>query len=209
MLARTAVRTAIAGITLLLQLVAVAPSASAATVAPAQVTITYDASQASEYADAIAQGIAIWNEQLENVQIDEVEPGGDPDVSFVADPGWPRAEIGPAMPGDDLTVWFGKEGVDEGYDLVRIAAHEFGHSLGLYDNKPGPCESLMSGSSAGVECTNPVPNAEEVAAVEDMYAGGLVRQHAGTGKIVVEQVTGSPAPKRWSVPLDEATASPS
>ena len=74
MLARTAVRTAIAGITLLLPLVAVAPSASAATVAPAQVTITYDASQASEYADAIAQGIAIWNEQLENVQIDEVEP---------------------------------------------------------------------------------------------------------------------------------------
>lgn len=54
--------------------------------------------------------------------------------------------------------------------MVRIAAHELGHILGLLDHEPGPCSSLMSGSSAGVACTNPNPNAPEIARVERYYA---------------------------------------
>ncbi|GAB2766707.1 snapalysin family zinc-dependent metalloprotease [Amycolatopsis magusensis] len=161
------------------------PSALAEDVRAAAVTITYDDSQATEYTDAITAGIAVWNDNLDNVQIDKVEPGGQADVSFVADPGWPRAELGPAMPGDDLTIWFGKEAVDDGYNLTRIASHEFGHSLGLPDVKPGPCSSLMSGSTGGVDCDNAVPNAEEIAAVEDNYAGGFAPRDREAAVVVV------------------------
>ncbi|QFU86842.1 snapalysin family zinc-dependent metalloprotease [Amycolatopsis sp. YIM 10] len=172
MLLRRSVQVFTAAVALSVPLIA-APAALAEDVRPAAVTITYDDSQASEYTEAITAGIAVWNEHLENVQIDKVEAGGKADVTFVADPGWPRAELGPAMPGDDLTIWFGKEAVDDGYNLTRIASHEFGHSLGLPDVKPGPCSSLMSGSTGGVDCDNAVPNAEEIAAAEENYAGGL------------------------------------
>jgi snapalysin len=64
----------------------------------------------------------------------------------------------------------GRQAVNEGYHTIRIAAHELGHILGLPDVKPGPCSSLMSGSSAGVDCTNPDPDAAERAAVEDNFA---------------------------------------
>ncbi|RZQ62336.1 snapalysin family zinc-dependent metalloprotease [Amycolatopsis suaedae] len=151
-----------------------APSALAEDTRPAAVTITYDDSRAPEYTAAITEGIKIWNDKVDNVQINKVEAGGRADVSFVSDPGWPRAELGPAMPGDSLTIWFGKQAVDDGYNLTRIASHEFGHSLGLPDAKPGPCSSLMSGSTGGVECDNATPNAEEIAAVERNYAGGFV-----------------------------------
>jgi snapalysin len=70
-------------------------------------------------------------------------------------------------------VWFGQEAVDDGYNVVRIAAHEFGHILGLPDIKPGPCSSLMSGSTGGVSCTNVNPNATERNRVQSIYAGSL------------------------------------
>lgn len=183
---RHAARTLSATLALLLPLVAVAPSAAAADIRPAAVTITYDDSQASEYTDAITKGISIWNEKLNNVQINKVEPGGDADVDFVADPGWPRAELGPAQPGDSLTIWFGKEAVDQGYDLTRIASHEFGHSLGLPDVKPGPCSSLMSGSTGGVDCKNAVPNAEEIAEAERNYEGSFVPRQRHEPVVIVD-----------------------
>ena len=187
MFLRTSVRAAVAASAMVLPLIAFSPSASAAPVEDAAaVTITYDDSQAPEYTEAITAGIAIWNEHLENVQIDKVAEGGDADVSFVSDPGWPRAELGPAMPGDSLTIWFGKEAVDDGYDVTRIAAHEFGHSLGLPDMKPGPCESLMSGSTGGVDCTNATPNAEEISEADGNYAGGFAR-HSDKGKVLVDR----------------------
>ena len=145
MLLRRSVQVFTAAVALSVPLIA-APAALAEDVRPAAVTITYDDSQASEYTEAITAGIAVWNEHLDNVQIDKVEAGGRADVSFVSDPGWPRSELGPAMPGDSLT---------------------------LPDVKPGPCSSLMSGSTGGVDCDNAVPNAEEIAAAEENYAGGL------------------------------------
>lgn len=138
----------------------------------AAVTITYDDSQAPEYVDAITQAIQIWNDSVNNVEITHVQPGQQPEVSFESFDGWPQAELGPIMPGGHGTIWYGKQAVDEGYDVIRIAAHEFGHSLGLPDMKPGPCESLMSGSTGGVDCTNAQPNAEEIAQVEENYANG-------------------------------------
>jgi snapalysin len=148
----------------------VVPNAMADDVAPAAVTITYDDSAAPEYADAITQAIQIWNDSVNNVEIAHVQPGQQAEVSFESFDGWPQAELGPIMPGGHGTVWMGKEAVDEGYNVIRIAAHEFGHSLGLPDVKPGPCESLMSGSTGGVDCTNATPNADEIAQVEQNYA---------------------------------------
>ncbi|MZG12036.1 snapalysin family zinc-dependent metalloprotease, partial [Streptomyces sp. SID5914] len=39
----------------------------------------------------------------------------------------------------------------------------------LPDRKPGPCSSLMSGSSAGTACTNPYPDSAEKAEVEGNF----------------------------------------
>ena len=104
----------------------------------------------------------------------------------IANYGWPQATLGPFFPGESGTVWYGRQAVNDGYDVVRIASHEFGHILGLPDDKPGPCESLMSGSTGGVDCTNAIPNAEEIAAVEANYAGGrIAAPHKGT--VVVDR----------------------
>ncbi len=71
------------------------------------------------------------------------------------------------------TVYIGRQAVNQGYDTVRISSHELGHILGLPDRKPGPCSSLMSGSSAGVSCTNPYPNAAEKAEVEENFSASV------------------------------------
>lgn len=149
------------------------PSA-AADVEPAAVTITYDDSQAAEFVDAVAQGAAIWNDAVDNVQIERAAPGTAAEITIIAFDGWPQATLGPVFPGGSATVWMGRQAVNEGYDVIRIAAHELGHSLGLPDIKPGPCSSLMSGSTAGVECTNPIPDAQETAMAEQNYAGAEV-----------------------------------
>jgi snapalysin len=164
----------------------VVPNAMADDVAAAAVTITYDDSQAPEYTDAITQAIQIWNDSVNNVEITKVAPGGQAEVSFESFDGWPQAELGPIMPGGHGTIWMGKEAVDQGYNVIRIAAHEFGHSLGLPDVKPGPCESLMSGSTGGVDCTIAQPNAEEIAEVEQNYSGGAKATPASK-KIVIDR----------------------
>jgi snapalysin len=160
-----------------------APQA-AADVHAAVVTITYSDAQAGEFVNAVAQGVAIWNSSVTNVRIVKAAAGTRADVQVIADDGWPRATLGPVRPGGRGTVWMGREAVNDGYSVVRIASHEFGHILGLPDRKPGPCSSLMSGSSAGVSCTNPYPNSTERSRVQSLYAGSLAPS-ADAGKVMV------------------------
>ena len=161
-----------------------APKATA-DVGVAAVTITYSDSQAGEFANAVAQGVAIWNASVTNVRIVKAAPGTRANVRVIADDGWPRATLGPVRPGGSGTVWMGRQAVNQGYSVVRIASHEFGHILGLPDRKPGPCSSLMSGSSAGVSCTNPNPNSTERSRVESLYRSGFTAKLPDTGKVVV------------------------
>jgi snapalysin len=160
-----------------------APQA-AADVHAAVVTITYSDASAGEFVDAVAQGVAIWNASVTSVRIVKAAPGTRANVQVIADDGWPRATMGPVRPGGSGTVWMGRDAVTDGYDAVRIASHEFGHILGLPDRKPGPCTSLMSGSSAGVSCTNPNPNSSERSRVQSLYAGSLAPS-ADAGTVVI------------------------
>ncbi|WP_221350858.1 snapalysin family zinc-dependent metalloprotease [Streptomyces beigongshangae] len=160
---------------------AVAAPAPAAETAAARV-VTYDASGSAEFRTAVDRGAAIWNESVDAVELRPVASGQRANVRVLADNGWPRAVTTSLGNG---TVYIGRQAVDQGYNTVRISSHELGHILGLPDRKPGPCSSLMSGSSAGTACTNPYPNAAEKAEVEGNFGGELT----GTGGAVPVGVT--------------------
>jgi snapalysin len=145
---------------------AAALSLGVAGTAQAATTLTYNATGATQYAAEIDAGAQVWNNNVRNVRL--VKTTGRANITIIADPGWPRAQ--PTTLGNGK-IWMGKQAVDEGYSKVRIAAHEIGHILGLPDIKPGPCSSLMSGSTGGVSCTNVNPNAAEKARVERNFAG--------------------------------------
>ncbi|MFR9725980.1 snapalysin family zinc-dependent metalloprotease [Streptomyces sp. MS19] len=147
-----------------------AEAAPTGDVSAAAVVLTYDASGSAEFAGAVASGAAVWNSSVSNVRLEPVAPGRRANIRIVADNGWPRAQTTSLGNG---TVWMGRQAVNEGYHTVRIAAHELGHILGLPDLKPGPCSSLMSGSTGGVSCTNIYPDAQERAWVEDDFATAL------------------------------------
>jgi snapalysin len=195
MLHRTTARTLIGAAALALSVTAI-PAANAATThaaapaahrALATVTLYYDDSQAAEFKDAVVAGAESWNANVQNVHLVEATGGQAADIDVVAFDGWPQSTLGPVFPGGHGTVYYGREAVNEGYDLVRIAAHELGHSLGLDDNKPGPCSSLMSGSTGGVDCKNATPDASEIAGVEANYANGAAAaQHPFSGRTLVD-----------------------
>ena len=179
MLHRTVAR-ALIGVGALSLSISLVPAASAAPAAApavhklAAVTLRYDDSQAAEFKAAVVAGANNWNASVSNVKFVEDTGDANAEVQIVAYDGWPETTLGPFFPGDGQgTVWYGREAVTEGYDLNRIAAHELGHILGLDDAKPGPCSSLMSGSTGGVDCTNAFPNAQEAAAVDATYANGV------------------------------------
>ncbi|MGW8380632.1 snapalysin family zinc-dependent metalloprotease [Streptomyces sp. ODS28] len=128
--------------------------------------LTYDAKGSAEFAKAVDKGVAIWNKSVKNVQLKPADSGKRANVKVIADNGWPRTQS-PTL--GNGTIYFGRQAVNDGYNTTRIASHEFGHILGLPDMKPGPCSSLMSGASAGPECTNPNPDAKEKSEVEGNF----------------------------------------
>ncbi|WP_217168898.1 snapalysin family zinc-dependent metalloprotease [Streptomyces sp. AC512_CC834] len=157
------------------------PGDTAGSVAAARV-LTYDASGTAEFRSAVDRGAAIWNESVEGAELRPASAGQRANIRILADDGWPRALTTSLGNG---TVWIGRQAVNQGYNTVRISSHELGHILGLPDRKPGPCSSLMSGSSAGVPCTNPYPNAAEKAEVEDNFAGAADSPSAVVGSAPV------------------------
>ncbi|WP_308405565.1 snapalysin family zinc-dependent metalloprotease [Streptomyces tardus] len=132
----------------------------------AATVVTYDASGAEEFTEAVDGGADVWNESVTGVQLEPAEAGEQANITIVADDGWPRAQTTSLGNG---RIWMGRQAVEEGHDTLRIASHELGHILGLPDIKPGPCTSLMSGASAGTDCTNAYPDESEKASVEDNF----------------------------------------
>ncbi len=141
--------------------------ATAGPAAAAPRIVYYDASQAQEFVAVVNQGAQIWNSRVANVQLQPVPAGRTPNIRVYADNGWPRAYTQSLGNG----YWYmGRQAVNDGYYQPRIAAHEFGHLLGLPDRRTGLCTDLMSGSSAPVSCRNPNPNATEASTVNRLFA---------------------------------------
>jgi snapalysin len=133
-------------------------------------TLYYDASQAQEFRAVVDQGAQIWNSRVANVRLVPVPAGRNPNIRVYADNGWPRAYTSSLGNGR----WYmGRQAVNQGYYPPRIAAHEFGHLLGLPDRRTGLCSDLMSGSSAPVSCTNAYPNAREASTVNANFRTGV------------------------------------
>ncbi|MBA8825282.1 snapalysin [Saccharopolyspora lacisalsi] len=146
------------------------PVAGTAVAAPeaAPRVVTYDAGGAADFRDVVDEAARIWNSSVDNVRLEPAD--GSADVVVVADDGWPRARTDGLGRGK---IWMGRQAVDQGHDPTRIAAHEFGHIFGLPDRRTGVCEELMSGHSAGTDCSSAHPNGEEAAEVDRNFAAGV------------------------------------
>ncbi|MFT2014956.1 snapalysin [Streptomyces sp. 796.1] len=133
------------------------------------VTVTYNASGAPTFASQIARSASIWNSHVTNVKLQagsggsdfSYREGNDPRGSYASTDGHGRGYI------------FLDYRQNQQYDSVRVTTHETGHVLGLPDHYSGPCSELMSGGGPGPSCTNPNPNAQESARVNQLWAGGL------------------------------------
>jgi snapalysin len=144
--------------------------ATAGPAAAAPRTLYYDASQAQEFKAVVDQGAQIWNSRVANVRLVPVPSGRTPNIRVYADNGWPRTYTTSLGNGR----WYmGREAVNDGYNQARIAAHEFGHILGLPDRRTGLCADLMSGSSAPVSCTNANPNSREATTVNNAFRSAV------------------------------------
>ena len=151
---------------------AAAPVQAPATPAPlAARVLYYDASRAAEFVAVVNEGARIWNSVADNVRLEPARAGTPVNIVVLADNGWPRAQTRSLGNG---RWWMGRVAVRDGHYPPRIAAHEFGHLLGLPDRRTGLCTDLMSGASAGTSCRNPVPNAAEVDKVDDNFAGAAL-----------------------------------
>jgi snapalysin len=164
------VRRRIATVLLTIAALVGAQSVEAAPAHAAARVLYYDASQAQEFVSVVNQAATLWNGKVTNVRLAPVTSGHTTNIRVYADDGWPRTYTTSLGNGR----WYmGREAVDEGYYQLRIATHEFGHILGLPDNRTGLCRDLMSGSSAPVSCTNANPSATEAAQVQRNFASGL------------------------------------
>ncbi|WP_117214914.1 snapalysin family zinc-dependent metalloprotease [Allorhizocola rhizosphaerae] len=158
------------------QLVAAAPASAAVRV------LYYDASAAGEFVNVVHQGAANWNASVTNVRLERWTSGRPRNIVVTVDNNWPRAYV--TSLGNGRWV-MGRQAVNQGYHPPRIAAHEFGHLLGLPDRRTGLCADLMSGSSAPVSCTNAFPNSRERSEVQANFAGSLATGNQ-TEKVFVD-----------------------
>jgi snapalysin len=162
-------------------------SAPASAAPAAVVVLTYDASQAGQWAAAITQGVLNWNSAVHNVRLQPASSPGAANFVYKATSGWPQTTLGPIVPGGSKgQVQLGQEAVNEGYDVTRIAAHETGHILGLPDHYSGPCSEIMSGHGPGTSCVNAKPNATEAARVDRNYANRAAAVSALHQQIVID-----------------------
>jgi snapalysin len=132
--------------------------------------VTYDVSRAAEFVAAVDQGAANWNARVTNVRLTRAAAGTRADIVVRAADGWPYAITRSLGRGE---VSMGRQAVRERHSPVRIAAHEFGHLLGLPDDRTGRCADLMSGGSAPATCRNAFPNPTEAAKVQANFAGPI------------------------------------
>lgn len=168
----------------------VASAHSAPHAPPAVVTLTYDASDAGQWAGLIKQAVQNWNDVLHNVRLEPTSTPGSADYVYEATSGWPQTTKGPIFPGGNGDVQLGRQAVDEGFDATRIAAHETGHILGLPDDYSGPCSEIMSGHGPGTSCTNAKPDAAEAAQVDKNYAAGTAAVRSHHRQVVIDVWSG-------------------
>lgn len=135
----------------------------------ATVTVTYDASQAPTFANEIASAAQIWNSSVRNVRLQAGSGGADFSYQEGDDPNGSYA----STDGHGHGYVFLDYQQNQEYNSTRVAAHETGHILGLPDHYQGPCSELMSGGGPGPSCTNPYPDANERARVNQLWANGL------------------------------------
>jgi snapalysin len=159
------------------------PAAAAAVENAAVRILYYDASRAAEFVGAVNSGAAQWNARVTNMQLRPVPAGGRANITVYADNGWPRAITTSLGNG---RFYMGRIAVQDGHDPTRIAAHEFGHLLGLPDRRTGRCTDLMSGSSAGTSCKIPYPNANEAREVNNLFAGSKVLATSTSATVIVD-----------------------
>ena len=152
------------------QLAGASPAGAAPAAPTAARILYYDASRAAEFVSAMNQGAANWNASVANVRLEPVPAGRRANITVTADNGWPRTQVTSLGNG---RIIMGRQAVQQGHSPARIAAHEFGHILGLPDRRTGRCTDLMSGSSAPPSCRNAFPSAAEAAQVDRLFAGAV------------------------------------
>ncbi|MFF4505502.1 snapalysin [Streptomyces sp. NPDC001401] len=135
----------------------------------AAVTVTYDASAAPTFSGEIARSAEIWNSSVSNVKLQSGSSGAD----FSYREGNDSRGSYASTDGHGGGYVFLDYAQNKEYDSTRVTAHETGHVLGLPDHYEGPCSELMSGGGPGPSCTNPNPDANERAKVDQLWANGF------------------------------------
>jgi snapalysin len=149
-----------------------APAASAAQAAPhAVTTLYYDTSDAPDLVAQVNQAAQNWDGVVHNVQLVAGDSSDATIVVHETDDGQGSYTQTDGHGNGD--IYIDEQQIAQGFDPTRIAAHEFGHNLGLPDDYTGPCSEIMSGHGPGTSCTNAMPDATEAATVDSDWAEGF------------------------------------